>query len=273
MITVTMTSLPNRLHIAQYALKSIELQTLQPDRVVINIDKNQFNKESQVRDQFLISLDWEKIDINLTDDIGPHTKLLPVLRTARDNNPIVTIDDDIIYSPWFLERIIRCGDVNRDCVVCGRAREIRRNIFGGYQAYLRWPNLSTYKKDINLLPLGVGGVLYRRSFFSDETLFNGELVSSAPHADDLTFKVLGYLNNVNVVFDPNIYEGSMEIHHSFSLMYNNWRGRNFNDFLNKGVIGKKILNRLQYAGFCGSRNDAQWRQLQQVYLSLKGEAM
>src|SRR6056297_409498 len=247
MITVTMTSLPDRLRIAQYALQSMELQTLAPDRVVINLDKNQFASEAEVRDKISLPLNWEMIEINLTNDIGPHTKLLPVLRSAKDDEAVITIDDDVIYSPVFLERLIRCSEMDHDCIICGRAREIKRNAFGGHQVYNRWPNASTYKKSVDLLPLGVGGVLYRRSFFTEENLFNDALVSSAPHADDLTFKMLGKLNDVNVVVNPEIFKGSLEIRHSFGLMSNNWQAGKFTNFLSNGVVGRKVLSVLQYA--------------------------
>ena len=269
MITVSMTSLPNRLHIAQYALKSIELQTLQADRIVLNIDKEHFRSVDEVRDRFTLPLDLERIKINLTNDIGPHTKLLPILRAASGDDPIVTIDDDILYSPLFLEKIMHCAELNEDCIICSRARKITRNIFGGYQVYHRWPYAKSYEKGMDLLPLGVGGVLYRKSFFKDQTLFDKDLILCAPHADDLSFKALGILNGVSVIVDPEINLGGMDIGHPHGLMGRNWESGKPQKFLSKGIIGRRILSRLQYLGFCGNRNDIQWRQLQEAYPSLE----
>src|SRR6056297_2067954 len=152
---VSVTTTKPRFDMLRQSVSSILHQSRKPDLIVINLDKEIFHNDVWVCDEVSSRHSGVQIHVNLVQDIGPHTKLIPTLDLVFSEDRIVTIDDDIIYHSHFLERILSLSDTNPDAIACGRARRIRKNVFGGYASYMAWtPVTEGPERGRMLLPLG-----------------------------------------------------------------------------------------------------------------------
>jgi glycosyltransferase involved in cell wall biosynthesis len=260
---LSVTTTKERLDLLRESLRSIARQSLLPDLVLVNLDRNAFSDMESVLDRLPPELDRARVRVNLVEDIGPHTKLLPALDWLRtDEDRVVTIDDDIRYHERFFERIIASSDAHPDAIVCGRARRIRRNFMGAYTAYMSWPLVEdgpTRGRD--LLPLGVAGVVYKRQFLDLDLIASANIVGLAPRADDLAFRVLSLARRIDVVVDPAISRESEAIKHPYGLTHHNFAVNPVVRLMKGNKITTFFLRGMRYLGFLESNNDRQWRRL------------
>jgi len=259
---ISVTSTMGRLNLLAKCLRTVVRQTRLPDLVLINLDRNVFEDAGAVFDRLPSDFDRDLFRVNLVEDVGPHTKLLPALDLlTSDADRVVTIDDDILYAETFFERIIAAANAAPDAIICGRARCITRNVFGGYKVYLAWPNVDVPMRGRALLPLGYSGVLYRRSLLDLELIDRVDLVALAPKADDLVFRILSLSCGTEVVVDPMIFAGCLEIEHGQGLMAHNLGEPPVVGAMQQARPTRLLLRGLRYFGWMGSQNDRQWRRL------------
>jgi hypothetical protein len=150
------------------------------------------------------------ISINVTENIGPHRKLLPLLKEKwNEDCVIVTIDDDRVYHPGFIKELIKSYEAsNRESVVAGNARKIgvcsdnssttHTIPYSRANGALLWPTAEVNINEMLLLPIGVGGVLYRPRFFHP-AVFDPKLRDLTKFTDDLMFRLCSMMMNVSVV--------------------------------------------------------------------------
>jgi hypothetical protein len=105
--------------------------------------------------------------VSITDNIGAHRKLLPLLaRHWQQDVVIVTADDDTLYATKFLSSFIQSYlRSNKSAIIASRVRSI--SFCGTYPhltlPYVYWnkKHCDSVKNELLVLPTGVGGVLYR----------------------------------------------------------------------------------------------------------------
>jgi len=103
-IVTTMTVIPTREMTAIKAILSIQAGYTKPDSMYINIPKNYVRFKEKLQPWFCkVVRDLGVIVIELDDDRCCLNKILPILPMEKDPDTlVVTIDDDIIYSPLFI---------------------------------------------------------------------------------------------------------------------------------------------------------------------------
>jgi len=114
---VSLTTIPSKFDNIYKTLDSIIIQTLLPEKIIINIPKvynfrmNNTEIPLEKIDDILVKYANHNVVINIIDkDYGPGTKLLGLLTSDinifddLDNNMyVVLIDDDVIYQPKMIE--------------------------------------------------------------------------------------------------------------------------------------------------------------------------
>lgn len=155
----SLTSYPARFDYLDQVIRSLKKQSIPADQVVINIakaDKKHFKLNN-----------YYGIEVNFVEDLKAMKKLLPTLKSHSNHN-IITVDDDTMYPPHLSERLLRGSTENPGAVVAGRARKVTRSN-EGFAPYLEWPLLfDGHEKSKDVLPTGVGGVLYPKNVFHND---------------------------------------------------------------------------------------------------------
>jgi hypothetical protein len=102
-IIVSLTSWPQRIDTAIYTIKSILAGTVLPAKIVLNLCEEEF--KGIELPEFVNNT--ERLEINWVK--GPNTKafkkLLPTIEKYPDDI-IITVDDDISYPPYFVEKML-----------------------------------------------------------------------------------------------------------------------------------------------------------------------
>ena len=84
---------------------------------------------------------------------------------------VMTVDDDVYYSPQLIEALINSYVVNQNAVSCAVANRIKMSD-GRICEYESWPHndrLYAGVPQMDIMPVGVGGVLYPPGILPKET--------------------------------------------------------------------------------------------------------
>ena len=105
---VSLTSLPSRIDNIYETLKSIEDQTLKPEKVYLNLPyKFKRFPNYQFTNEQILNLNKYNIEITRCDDYGPATKLMGSISKIKNNfDCVVLLDDDHIYHNKVLEILV-----------------------------------------------------------------------------------------------------------------------------------------------------------------------
>ena len=106
MIIVSLTTSPKRIHTLKTVLKRLMSQTVQPDKIVLNLPYV-FKRTGETYDiPDYLHQPW--LHINRCEDIGPATKVLPTRELVSDPETIIiSVDDDILYKKTMIASFLR----------------------------------------------------------------------------------------------------------------------------------------------------------------------
>lgn len=272
MIIVSLTSTSNRLDILRFTLLSLLEQNLKADKIVLNLSKEAYLLDDGIIElpQSIQDFEHQGIEINWVENTGPYRKLLPVLSNANDDDLIITCDDDVIYGKDWLKNLIESALANPNKIVCGRARKPVYNIFNKLQSYLRWPLVAENTSGLDLVPIGIAGVVYRKNLLDLDFIFNTDFKTVAPKQDDLWFKTAGSIKNTKILVavGANNFVYPIETNVALSVTNAGHSGSKASSNIFLKLLHKVILKIKVYLGFSVCGNDAVWKNITQ-YLSAK----
>lgn len=185
-LVVSLTSYPPRFGGLHLTLQSLLQQTVRPDHLVLWIAHADIGRiPPKVQ-----ALAAQGVEIRACEDTRSYKKLVPAIETFPDAS-IVTADDDVYYPPDWLATLAAGVDPAEAVVVCHRVNRILREPDGALRPYDTWPDDvqddAARRPSTDLMPIGVGGVLYPPNSLvpdvTDKTLFQ----KLAPDNDDLWF--------------------------------------------------------------------------------------
>lgn len=198
-VTVGLTTIPSRAPHLVPTVKSLLNQTVLPRRVVVHIP-DESRREGTPYEVPPDLLGLEVVEVVRGRDWGPATKILPLLTSAPPDARIVSVDDDRIYRPHFLEDLVAASDADPDAAVgcCGLRVPLdgvdrRKGLLGRTVDGLRFGRGvslrgSRLKKPLPVDVLhGYGGVLLRPRFFDLATLADMDGAPPAAWTEDDTW--------------------------------------------------------------------------------------
>lgn len=200
-VVISMTSYPPRFNSIYYCLKSLCLQSVKPDKIIVYLGSD------SSYDLLTSSMkSFEKYGIQFSfknENFKSHKKYYYAF-SEFPNSLVVTVDDDVFYPRNWLKKLIRSHLKNPESICAWRVHKmVVEN--GKLQPYNSW--FSEYRKckepSFSLFPTGVGGVLYPPRTFTKDVLDNDTFMSICENADDVWLKVLYTVNNKKVVWVPN----------------------------------------------------------------------
>ena len=143
----------------------------------------------------LTNLIEKGLDIRfVSDDLKSHKKYYYAFK-EYPNNIVVTVDDDVLYSPILLRTLLDAHDKYSDCVICNRGIKINKE-----KSYRNWDKVDNFMIPVsNIMPTGIGGVLYPPHCYNNN-IFNIEAIkSTCINGDDLWLNFMCRLNGTKVV--------------------------------------------------------------------------
>ncbi|MBP0483123.1 hypothetical protein [Sagittula salina] len=177
-VVVSLTTIPSRAATLRRTIDSIWAQDPAPAAIEVNIPR-EYSRRSMGR---LDVSDLPKnCDVQVVDrDYGPATKILPTVARHRGQDVrLVYGDDDRIYGPGWLARLLSASDAHPDDViterwVSSRAKEnrYRWGRKGALYVFLRKASFGRFeplgRHFVHDIAEGCGGVLIRPHFLGDE---------------------------------------------------------------------------------------------------------
>lgn len=201
-LIVSFTSYPARINSIPTVLESIYTQTYPADEIILWLAEDQFpNKEHDLPVDLQQLIMSQKLTVKWCDDLKPHKKYFYALQEYSDAL-IITIDDDLIYSPHTFGNLYQSYLLYPDAVSTVRAHLIaitESNEILPYEYWIKETDACLYIPSMQLLATGGAGTLYPPGLFLPE-LFNKEVIlEHCLWADDLWLKVMELLSDVPVV--------------------------------------------------------------------------
>jgi hypothetical protein len=168
-IVVSLTTTPDRINKIQPVLKSLYRQSIKPDRIYLNIPRDNNDDEKYIIPAWLKT--DPKVIVNRTKDYGPAIKLIGTLEKEHDPDTIIiTVDDNHIYPKHSIRDIVKQylpGTYKTNYKLSSVVTTDGLNI-------LFKPNFELEEKPItlgdrpSLNVLGSSVVAYKRKFFKDD---------------------------------------------------------------------------------------------------------
>ena len=209
-VLVSLTSFPARLPYLHHTLYSILTQDYKDFHIALFLSSSEVSPDELP----LILKIFKKLGLLsihfVEENLRAYKKLFYALQ-AYPEHIIITIDDDQIYAPNTISLLLESYKK------FPRAIHTHLAYDGAYMADILELDSATYcaiiaqdSPHLALASVGVSGVLYPPSPFSQEFFNTHAIVSLAPYNDDLWFYVMSVLNDVPKVLVKNALEHPKE---------------------------------------------------------------
>lgn len=204
-VVIGLTTVRARLAGVVEVLRSLLAQTTVPDEIRLHLSREPFAFDAGVLEQDLPPeiRRWReegRVRVVWTPNLGPYRKIVPMLAEFRDRAArLVSADDDIVYPPDWLEKLVAAAERHPDAVIAHRAREARMRD-GRLARYQSWPIAGRLSPELSsiFLPTGNGGVLYRPRFFDGRVLDAAAFQRLCPLSDDVWLRAATLAGRVPV---------------------------------------------------------------------------
>jgi len=199
-VVVSLTSYPKRIKSVDKVIKTLLIQTMKPDKIVLWLSEKEFAEKSLPEEllklcRYGLKIQW------LSDDLKSHKKYYYAVQEYR-NDIIITVDDDMYYHPELIETLYHSFLRHPKSVSCTLA-----NLIGAEDKkilpYHKWKKNFIAVEDteiMDLLPVGAGGVLYPPKCFDLDRLCDEKNIKKyCLYQDDIWLKVNELLDHVSTV--------------------------------------------------------------------------
>ena len=216
-LIVSLTTIPSRVAFLERFLEGINTQSLQPDQIELNLPTAYTRRDLGKVDRNLIPDDFRVFEC---EDIGPATKVIPTIRRHEGTDTqIVYCDDDRLYDPAWLERLVGMSRKNPEACIAERTLPVKSRIAArdykqkNLSYRLRraaslglWRPMSTVANDSAKIIEGFAGALVRPEFFG-ETVYN--VPEEAVLVDDVWLSANLALNKTPILNSHADHKGGL----------------------------------------------------------------
>ncbi len=264
-VIISLTSYPPRIGTVDQVIRSLLAQTVKPWKIVLWLAREEFpGGEASLPVELVALTRGTNFEIDWCENIRSYKKLIPALRKYPDCD-IVTADDDIIYPPDALERLVVAHKESPADILSMWVRVITAKD-GIVQPFLDWlpswiGGQSRAPASFDNYLLGGSPAYYPAHCLHDQVLDMKTAQKVCPNQDDLWFWAMAVLNGRKIRgvsckdYSLKMLEGSQE----HSLWNMNKAGGNDQTIKRLFATFPKIKERLSLthrplpssARFCG----------------------
>lgn len=188
-LCISLTTYSKRIFDVALVVESLLHQTYKPNKIVLWLDEEEFNIESV---PILLKKQIERgLEIKFCENLRSFKKIIPTLINYPEYN-IITVDDDVLYPEDFVEQLMNQFDKEQRCIYYFRGRFVGKTR-KGYLPYSKWKMVSDTEEHMDVLPTGIGGVLYPKGCFDERVVDSNLFMKLCPKADDIWLRVMTYL--------------------------------------------------------------------------------
>lgn len=190
-LVVSLTSYKARFDNLHLTLRSLLLQEMCPDLLILWIDED----EKADLPEAVWQLEQYGLNIHFCEDIRSYKKIIPTLQNYPDSF-IVTADDDIYYQPSWLKGLVNNWDGDNKTIVAHRAHKIvldKKSKPVTYQKW-KWEVGADEASDGLIVPTGCAGILYPPHVFHSDVTNIDAFMKLSPTTDDIWLYWMASLN-------------------------------------------------------------------------------
>lgn len=191
LIIVTLTSFPERIPYVCYTIRTLLQQVYKPDKVILWLAEEQFPQKEKDLPASLLDLKRYGLNISWCTDQKSFKKLVPAFQEYPEAI-LVTADDDVYYSRYWLKGLVNAYKKRPECIHAYIVRKLCLNKNRQLQLYpekYSWEENGSYWNKV----LGVGGVLYPPGILCGDGIREDLFMKLVPENDDLWFWAMGIL--------------------------------------------------------------------------------
>lgn len=199
-VTASLTSFPARIDYVHLAIKSLMLQSYKPDRIILWLANEQFPDHQLPKN--LTDLEKYGLEIKWCEDLYGHKKYFYCISEQKENEVVITFDDDIIYPIDCIKRLMSKHQKYPHCLICERAQAIVYKKDGSLENPGRWSvisNVGVKKPSYSLNPSPGGGCLIPYKAFYKDTYDKEVICELAYKNDDLWYMFMAAQNGTRTV--------------------------------------------------------------------------
>lgn len=209
-ITVSLTSFGKRLELVHIAIKSLMVQTMKADTIVLFLAEEDSQKKIPQEEELIKA--GLRIERNVKD-LKSHKKYFYAVQ-EYSGNLIITVDDDVMYDDRLIEDLYTGHLKYPGTVICRRGhRMIKRD--GKIAPYDLWEGcVKTVMPEKGICATGVGGILYPCGRYREAFLNEKGIRETSLYGDDLWLKVIELIWGISTYalgeLPARVIEGSQE---------------------------------------------------------------
>jgi len=197
-IIVSFTSYPARLHNIHLTIKSLMLQTVKPDMIILYLGED--TKEEIIPKRVL---DLQSLGLTIQKmpgDLGSFKKFYYAFKDFP-NDYVITVDDDLIYDRKMIEVLYKSAKENDHCIIAKRAHLMIKND-KELASYSKW----IYECDnihipsMALFATTGAGTLFRPNLFSKGWDDIDTFMNYCKNTDDIWIKFMAIKSGIPVLF-------------------------------------------------------------------------
>ena len=211
-VIVSLTSYPARIAYVHLAIKSLMLQSYKPDRIVLWLAEEQF--PDKVLPKELVDLQRYGLEIRYGGNLFGHKKYFYALQEQKNDELVVTYDDDIIYPPNSLKKLIETHQKYPKCIICNRAQALAFDSNGKVKNVGKWDTISEIgvkRASFQLCPSTGGGCLYPSNALHTDFKNEKKIKDLALRADDPWIMFMAVSCGTPII-------KTVKYHHSFTTI-------------------------------------------------------
>lgn len=181
-VIVSLTSYGRRVATVAATIESIAAGSVRPRRLILWLDDPEIFRSLPQSLQRLVD---RGLEVRKCDNLGPHKKYFPALRSASSADlRLVTADDDTLYPRKWLERLWDAHLEQPEVVHCYRASlvTVTREQIDPYES---WPRCKDTEATGHHFATGVSGVLYPAAMIEALDALGRAFEEVCPRADDI----------------------------------------------------------------------------------------